>query len=234
MSHIEDRWKKVVDGRRERTVRFGKGLRWRARYADPNGRERSQMFARKADAERFLTTMSVDVLRGAYVDPSAGRVSFRDFAAAWLEARTFDESTRVAVELRLRRHAYPDLGDHELRDLRPSTVQAWIHRLQGELAPRYVRVVLANLSSVLAAAVDDGLIARNPCRAGSVKAPPLDPERVVPWPPDQVEKVIGALPAATAHSPSSLLAVVFAKARPSVCASATSTSSGTSSASSSR
>lgn len=46
MAHVEDRWKR--DGRR------GTGLRWRARYAGPDGRERSRSFARKADAEAFL------------------------------------------------------------------------------------------------------------------------------------------------------------------------------------
>src|SRR5438067_7935256 len=164
MAHIEDRWEKVVNGKRERTPRHGKGMRWRARYFDPDGKERSQMFGRRVDAERFLSTVSADVLRGAYVDPSAGRVTCREFATSWLEARTFDEATRIAVELRLRRHAFPGLGDRELRDLRPSAMQAWVRRLQGELAPRYVRVVFANVSSVLSAAVDDGLIARNPCR----------------------------------------------------------------------
>jgi hypothetical protein len=33
----------------------------------------------------------------------------------------------------------------ELRDLRPSAMQAWMRRLQGELAPRYVRVVRQRL-----------------------------------------------------------------------------------------
>jgi len=194
MAHIEDRWEKIVEGSRVRGDRYGKGQRWRARYLDPEGHERSQMFARRADAERFLSTVAADVLRGAYVDPSAGKVTFEDFARSWLVSRTFDESTRVAVELRLRLHAYPHLGDRELRDLRPSAIQAWVSRLHADLAPRYVRVIFANVSSVLSAAVDDGLIARNPCRAGSVKAPPVNPEKIEPWPVEQVTAVIDALP----------------------------------------
>ncbi|MFI5535331.1 hypothetical protein ACIA5H_02965 [Nocardia sp. NPDC051900] len=34
--------------------RFGKGKRWRARYVDPNGVERSQSFDTKAEAQRWL------------------------------------------------------------------------------------------------------------------------------------------------------------------------------------
>jgi integrase len=52
----------------------------------------------------------------------------------------------------------------------------------------------ANLSAVLSAAVDDGLIAKNPCRAGSVKPPAPDRRRVQPWPGERVAAVREALP----------------------------------------
>ena len=187
MAHIEDRWEKVVNGKRERTPRHGKGMRWRARYFDPDGKERSQMFGRRVDAERFLSTVSADVLRGAYVDPSAGRVTFREFATSWLEARTFDEATRIAVELRLRRHAFPGLGDRELRDLRPSAMQAWVRRLQGELAPRYVRVVFANASDFGPEEVTRKLVST------TIEQLPVEPE---PWrpgdpPSPELEPVLG-------------------------------------------
>jgi hypothetical protein len=47
--------------------------RWRARYRDPSGRERSKSFARKVDAERFLVSIEDAKLRGAYVDPAECR-----------------------------------------------------------------------------------------------------------------------------------------------------------------
>ncbi len=194
MAHVQDRWEKVVGGTRIRTARYGKGKRWQARYHDPDGRERTKDFARKYDAERFLATVTADVLRGSYVDPAAGKVTFAAFAERWLEAQTFGESTREATELRLRLHAIPVLGQRELRDVRPSVVQAWLRGLQDQLAPSYVRAVFTNVSSVLAAAVDDGLIVRNPCRTGSVKPPKLNARRIEPWPVSQVTGVIDALP----------------------------------------
>ena len=54
--------------------------------------------------------------------------------------------------------------------------------------------MFANLSAILQAAVDDGAIARNPCRAGSVKPPPPDRRTVVPWPAERVAAVAAALP----------------------------------------
>lgn len=194
MAHIQDRWETIVDGRRTRTHRYGQGKRWRARYEDPSGNERSEMFARKQDAERFLTSVSADVLRGAYVDPSAGKVTFADFAQRWLEAQTFGESSREATELRLRLHATGHFGDRELRTIKPSTIQAWLRGLQHELSPTYVRVIFTNVSAVFAAAVDDGLIAANPCQAKSVRLPKREQRKVEPWTRAQVRAVIEALP----------------------------------------
>ena len=69
MAHVEDRWEKVAAGVRVRTSRYGEGKRWRARYLDADGRERSQTFGRKGDAERFLVAIEADLLRGTYFDP---------------------------------------------------------------------------------------------------------------------------------------------------------------------
>jgi integrase len=57
-----------------------------------------------------------------------------------------------------------------------------------------VRVIYEHLSAVLTAAVDDGRIARNPCRAKSVKARRPEAHRVIPWSHDDVRRVRRALP----------------------------------------
>lgn len=194
MAHVQDLWAKSVDGRRVRTDRYGKGRRWQARYFDPDSRERTRTFDRKQDAERFLATITADVLRGAYVDPDAGKVTFADFAGRWLAAQTFSESSREATELRLRLHAATHFGQRELRTIKPSVIQSWLRRLQQDLAPTYVRTVFTNVSAVFNAAVDDGLIAKNPCRASSVKLPKREQRRVEPWPLERAEAVIDALP----------------------------------------
>jgi integrase len=155
--------------------------------------ERSKTFTRKLDAQRWLDEVTADLVTGRYVDPWAGRVILRTFAQRWLETQTFDESTREAVKSRLRVHILPMLGDVELRNLRPSTIQAWL-RSREESAPSYVRVMLANLSAILSAAVEDGLIATNPCASPSVKAPVIEKRRVVPWTVEQVQAVVDEHP----------------------------------------
>ena len=180
MAHIRDRGK-------------GHTRRWQARHRDPSGVEKSRTFTRKLDAQRWLDEVTADLVTGRYVDPRAGRVTLRTFAQRWLETQTFDESTREAVESRLRVHILPVLGDVELRNLRPSTVQAWL-RSREESAPSYVRVMLANLSAMLSAAVEDGLIASNPCASPSVKAPAIEKRRVVPWTVEQVQAIVDEHP----------------------------------------
>ncbi len=57
-----------------------------------------------------------------------------------------------------------------------------------------MRTVFTNVSSIFNAAVDDGLITTNPCRAGSVKLPKRDQRKIEPWTIEQVEAVLAALP----------------------------------------
>jgi integrase len=147
-------------------------------------------------AEAFLVTVEADKLRGSYIDPQAGRITLRRYASGWLAAQTFDESTREATESRLRVHVYPYLGDRGLSAIRPCHVQAWDRALQQQnVAPTYRRVLFANLSAIFSAAVDDERIAKNPCRAASVKPPRLAARKVTPWSRDQVLQVHAALPA---------------------------------------
>ncbi|MFI9640272.1 hypothetical protein ACIG87_09400 [Micromonospora sp. NPDC051925] len=114
---MEDRWYKVIrhpGGRKERIKSdlFGKGMRYRVRYIGPDGRERSQSFPDRAkrDADAFLVSTETDKLRGSYVDPSAGRITFAEYAENWLRTRAFDESTRESTEFRVRKHLVPFFG----------------------------------------------------------------------------------------------------------------------------
>lgn len=207
---------------------------WRARWRTPEGLSRSKTFDRKTDAERFLTTVEGAKLVGGYVDPSAGRVRFEDFALQWLASQTSDPSTVEAIASRLRLHILPAFGHLELRVIRPSTVQTWLRGRQQAYAPTYVRVMLANLSAILSAAVEDGLIHRNPCASRSVRAPAAEQRKVIPWTLAEVAAVVDAHPPRFRAVPWSPPVAGSAKARRSGCGSKTSTSSATASSSASR
>jgi hypothetical protein len=173
MAHVE---------RRERRGKNGQVLRsYRVRWRGPDGKERNKSFKRKIDADRFAATVSADLVRGQYVDPDAGKVLFETYARKWLAAQTFDEGTHVAVELRVRLHAFPVLGNRNLNDIQPSTIQGWLRTLT-DLAPSYRQIIFANVSTLFTAAVDDALIVANPCRARSVRRRSASTTRSCPGP----------------------------------------------------
>lgn len=200
--HIQDRWYKTetsTDGtqKRVKTDRYGTGMRYRARYVAPDRTERSKSFPDKQKrlAEAWLTQIAADMTRGQYVDPSAGKVTFQQFATEWLASQTTDVSTITAMELRFRLHVFPHIGSRSLGAFQPGHIRGWARALKDSgIAPSYQRVIFANVSAVFGAAVDDGIIVRNPCRAGSVKAPKLDPRKLKPWTRERVLAVREGLP----------------------------------------
>ncbi len=160
LAHIEDRWEKVVNGQRVRTPRFGNGSRWRARYLDPRGQERSQCFARRVDAERFLASVETTKLRGTYVDPDAGRITLSQFFEDWASRQLWESNTDRAMRLAL---SCSDLGHLPIREIRRAHVEGWIKRMHTKgLAPGTVKTRFTNVRSVFRAAVREHLIVQNP------------------------------------------------------------------------
>ncbi len=195
MAHVEDRWYKSVDGNPVRAPRYGSGRRWRVRYLDPDGRERNKSFDKKADAERFRTQVEADVLRGTYMDPDAGKMTLRRYAGDWAKGWHADSSRGEKIRSHLANHIVPGLGGYTLGQLaaRPSIIQQW---LSGQpLGAGAAGQVLITLSSVLSAAVDDNLIPRNPCKAGSLRAPKIARGKVTPWTAAEVAALRAELPA---------------------------------------
>jgi integrase len=182
-----------IERRERRDDRGRQRVTYVVRWRDPSGRQKARSFNRRVDADRFRNTVAADLVRGQYIDPDAGKITFEEYAKGWFQAQTFDAATAEAVNLRLRLHAFPVLGRKELREVKPSTVQAWLRGLT-HLAPTYQKVIYANVSTIFSAAVDDELLAKNPCRATSVSRPRSDPRKVVPWSGDQVRRVRSALP----------------------------------------
>ncbi|MFJ5949737.1 tyrosine-type recombinase/integrase [Streptomyces noursei] len=200
--HIQDRWYKTEpspDGKphRVKSDRHGTGMRYRARYIGPDGTEKSKSFPdkQKRAAEAWLTNIEADMSRGQYIDPKASRVTFRDYTERWLAALTTDPVSRAAVEGRLRLHTLPYLGSRPIGSFQPEHIRGWNRQLEEAVASaQYRRLIFDAASSVLNAAVDDRLLASNPCRARSVKAPRPAPTRVHPWSMEQVFGVRAGLP----------------------------------------
>ncbi|MGH3925823.1 MAG: hypothetical protein ACRDTT_23675 [Pseudonocardiaceae bacterium] len=156
MGHVQDLWYKTVTdpntGRpiRVKTRLHGSGKRYRVRYLDPDRRERSKSFPDrcKKQADNFLSEIENDKRTGNYINPRAGQIPFETYAETWLASQTFDESTRETVSIRLRKHAYPLLGDRALVTLTPTQIRSWDRELQQRgLAPNHRRVVFGQVQA---------------------------------------------------------------------------------------
>jgi integrase len=163
--------------------------RWRE-Y--PGGPQKTKTFARKLDAERWKTKVEHDLLTGVYVSPEAGRTSLDEYYRAWLArmAPTWRPGTLSAVTITFEKHVLPILGDRPLNAIRKADVEALCASLH--LAPSSVAVVAQHAGQLFRAAVEDGLIVRNP--AARALLPRNDPAKPQPVPPEVVAAIEAALP----------------------------------------
>lgn len=143
--------------------------RWQARYTTPDGHDHTGImtFPYKRDAEQYLARIETDLGRGVWLDPSSGRTRLADYAAAWLGRRPkpLRPRTRELYQSQLRLHILPTLGSVELGKITPSTVRTWHAGLLAAGTPGPVTVAKCYrlLRAILATAVEDEMLVRNPC-----------------------------------------------------------------------
>ena len=109
---------------------------YRARYWGPDGRLHSRSFARKDDAQRWLTSEEASKLRGAWVDPRGSRRRFDDWATEWWEVWASEPrrspATLQAAESHLRLHIRPYFGPRPLGAISAQVVQRWQNDLERQ------------------------------------------------------------------------------------------------------
>ncbi len=135
-----------------------------ARWVDPLGEERSKSFARKADAENHLIGVEGSKLRGDYVDPALGRVTFGEFAQ-WALAMKVNQraTTRARDDWVFRLMILPYFGKRRLNSIEIIEVKAWIAKLAASYAPASVHKAYQLLAWVMQEATASGTLARSPC-----------------------------------------------------------------------
>ncbi len=165
---------------------------FRPRFRDASGKEHARHFKRKVDAQRWLDEMTAAMVTGQYVDPAAGRVTFREYAERWRATQVHRPTTAAHVETMLRRHVYPSLGDKRLGSVLPSDIQFLVKQLSLSLAPTTVGVVHRILAGIFKAAVRDRRIVASPCEG--TKLPKIHRQRIEPMTLEAVEALTEAMP----------------------------------------
>ncbi len=181
---IEDRWyptvvveDPVTGAKSKKKVkseeRFGKGKRWRARYVDPNGVERSQSFDTKVQAQKFIDgDVTTKVVTGTWVDPDRSGVLFSVVAEKWFTSKKFRKPKTVAgYRSLLDTVVLPRWGSTPLREIEFEDIQEWVVNLSQSGSTRFEgrglsasRVIQSYqvLSQVLRFAIKSKRLAVNP------------------------------------------------------------------------
>lgn len=162
-------------GRKTRTfgtIRKLPSGRWQARYRDGDGLLRSapDTFVRKTDAARWLTLTEAELAAGTWIDPDAGRIPFTDYAQEWITERpNLRPKTIQLYRYLLRRHLRPAFAGNTLAGITDADVRRWrSDLLAAGVSPVTTAKAYRLLKAILATAVEDQSIRRNPCR---IRAP---------------------------------------------------------------
>ncbi|WP_237568693.1 tyrosine-type recombinase/integrase [Mycolicibacterium lacusdiani] len=175
------------------------GKRYRVRYRTPDRRQTDKRgFRTKRDAEMFAATIEVAKMRGEYVNPADARRTVDSLGPSWLARQKghLKPSSYRPLEVAWRTRVQPRWGTTALGDVRPSEVQAWLTDLgegAGDVKAVGATVVIRThqvFSAIMADAVRDRLLARNPC--DGMKLPRKTPKRPVYLNHDQVTALAAA------------------------------------------
>lgn len=195
---VEDRWKRA-DGTPSSVD--GRGKRWRVRWTDPTGVQRSRSFARKVDARQAADALTTDLTRGAYVDRKAGQTTVGEVYAAWSPLQVhLKPSSRARQGELWNRHVKPRWGTTAVSSVTRPAVQAWAVELLGEddgdgkrdgVSPATVKKITGLLRQVMAHAVELGTVVANPVTG--LRLPSAGPSRNLYLTVEQVEWLADAV-----------------------------------------
>src|SRR5256886_13229756 len=152
--------------------------RYDVRYR-AGGRAVEETFKRRQDAENRVRQVEGERLKGPVADPRRGREKLTDFAQRWLDTRLVKGKPLAPMTKQgylglLARNIESTVGQYELARITPSVVRDWYSKVSvssgGDQAAKSYRL----LRAILNTAVDDELIARNPCRILGGRAEPPD------------------------------------------------------------
>jgi integrase len=145
--------------------------KYRARYRGPDGKERSKTFTTERDARLWLTDVEASKASGGWVDPARGRKMFDAWFAEWLEMQVLRPATHDLYAYLGRSYLSPTFGRVELAKITSGDVRRWHARLSaGPLATSTVAKIYKLLARTMRVAVDDGLIAKSPCKLKGASA----------------------------------------------------------------
>lgn len=163
--------------------------KWQARYRDEDGKQRSKNFPRQVDAQRWMNEITASIVTGQYVDPTVGRITFREYYKRYAARQMWVAGTVKAMNLAAYSTSFVDLP---MGRIRSSDVEEWVKSMSASLQPGTVKTRYDNVRAVFKAARRDLVIASDP--TDGVKLPRRRrPSAAMSIPsPEQVSAIMAA------------------------------------------
>ena len=139
---------------------------WVVDYVDQGGRRRLKTFDRKREADAHHAAVTVDVRAGVHTADRAS-VTVAEAGQSWLaagEAAGLERATMVYYRHYLDLHITPLIGNVRLTQLTAPMVRAFEDQLRTDRSPVMTRKTLTCLASIIADAMERGLVAQNVVR----------------------------------------------------------------------
>lgn len=170
--------------------------RWQASYRGPDGQVYAavETFDNKGQADAWLAQRHSEVVRDEWRPQprKPDRVTLTGYAEAWLGHRELKPRTREGYRKLLDRQILPTFGATYVDKVTPASVRAWYAALDPT-TPTQRAHAYALLKAICKTAVDDDLLAANPCRvrgAGQTKRV----SKTKPATPAELATLIDAIP----------------------------------------
>lgn len=163
--------------------------RYRVRIVTPEGERLSLgTFPTKRAAESAYARSFTDQIDGKRIVPTNGGVTLDDYAPNWIATRLTNRGeplrprTKELYENELELHIFPVFGDLALGKITTPRVRSWSSKMRGPTGPGSSTAAKCYwlLRAMLGTAVEDGLIAVNPCTIKGAGKEPESKRPVVP------------------------------------------------------
>jgi len=174
----------------ERKLASGK---WQTTIRLPDGQRRSYTAPLKGEVVHWAAEQEAKIRRGEWRDPKYSKVMFEAWRDRWVAARVVEAETRRGDGSMLTHHINPYFTGKPLVSIGRMDVQGWVRALEQDgVGPFAIKRAYNLLTTLLGAAVLEGILTVSPCR--KIDLPATPPKAPAWFTPAQVRDLVAVLP----------------------------------------
>ena len=158
-----------------------------------DGTRRTYTAPLKGEVQAWGIEQEARIRRDGQYDPGASRIVYEAWRDRWWAARVVEAETRRGDRGVLANHLDPHFTGRRVSSIGRIDVQGWVRRLEQDgVGAHAIRRAYNLLTTMLGAAVLEGVISRSPCR--KIDLPATPPKAPAWFTPEQATAIVVELP----------------------------------------